>query len=198
MKPLETPFNLEKTIKQTLNGDVNQFKLIINEFKNHVLGIIAKYVPVDKTEELAQEAFIKAYESLKNYSGQGEFKSWIAKIAVRVCFDYWKKEYKWKEKIFSLDEINPDQAKWIEQAIESSSEESHDELIQRTEAKEILSIALNKLNPQEKLIISMIYLEGFSLNEVAKQFNWGESAVKMKSLRAKKKLKDILEELYQK
>ena len=93
----------QKLIEQILEGDINKFKFIIKRHKMYMASIIAKYVSSSKIEELSQEAFVQAYNSLASFKNQGKFTNWLAQISRRVCFDYWKKEYK---KIANLESFN--------------------------------------------------------------------------------------------
>jgi len=58
---------------------------------------VKKHVPEAAIEETAQEAFVRAYQSLPTFKGTGNFSQWLSSIAVRTGYDYWRKAYRSRE-----------------------------------------------------------------------------------------------------
>jgi len=177
-------------VRQVLDGNVNAFESILTRYKVQVLKIVKKHVPHDAVEETTQEAFVRTYQSLPTFKGTGDFSQWLSSIAVRTCYDYWRKAYRSREVPLSvLAERHP---RWVEQVISQRSEESFDELGFQREAREILSWALGKLSAENRMVLELVYLEGLSVQEAAELLGWSKANVKVRSFRARMKLEKLL------
>ncbi len=176
----------EEIVRRVRNGDIDAFEQIIARYKNYVAAIASRHVPESEVEEMAQEIFIKAYKSLPSYTGRGELKPWIATISARTCCDYWRKRYRSGEINFSsLDESHQ---QWLEATIADTSSDHHDARIRHREARETLEAALKRLDPEDRMILEMVYLEEMSIREAARATGWSTSNVKVRAFRARKKM----------
>lgn len=186
--------NDNEIIRRVLDGKVNDYELLLNRYQSIVLKILMKRLPYEQVEEVAQIVFIKAYESLHTFSGEKPFKNWISSIALKTCFDFWRKQYKKKE--ISIEFMSDGDRSFLNNAI---LEQSADALIkkgQEKEAKELLDWALKKLSPENRIVLELIYLEGYSNKETANFLGWSNVNVKVRSMRARRKLEKILRNLY--
>jgi len=177
-------------VRQVLDGDVNAFEFILTRYKVQVLKIVKKHVPSEAAEETIQEAFVRAYESLPTFKGTGDFSQWLSSIAVRTCYDYWRKAYRSRE--VPLSALTERHAQWMEQVISQGPEEPLDELDSQMEAKEILNWALGKLSAKNRMVLELVYLEGLSMQKTAELLGWSKANVKVRSFRARMKLEKLL------
>lgn len=93
-------------IKKVLSGDTDSFKLIVDKYQGLVYSICLNMTRDRfEAENLAQDTFIKVYNSLCTYKQKG-FKTWISRIAVNRCLDYKKSAARRYEKLVSPDELN--------------------------------------------------------------------------------------------
>jgi RNA polymerase sigma-70 factor (ECF subfamily) len=178
-------------IDRITKGDTSAFAFIMNKHWGLILRIVKRHVPKNDIEDVTQNIFLRVYQSLNMFKGKGSFKSWLSSIAVRTCYDYWRKAYKSHE--IPMNALTEKQQKWLENTI---SDRSSAELIERgleKEAAELLEWALNKLSAEDRMVIELVYLEGYSGKEAAELLGWSVSNVKVRSFRLKKKLKSILE-----
>jgi len=177
-------------VRQVLDGNVNAFESVILRHRVLVLKIVKRHVPQDAVEETIQEAFVRAYQSLPTFKGTGDFSQWLSSIAVRACYDYWRKAYRSREMPMSaLTEKHP---QWVEQVISQKSEESLDQLESQMEAKEILDWALGKLSAGNRMVLELVYLEERSVQEAAELLGWSKANVKVRLFRARMKLEKLL------
>ena len=177
-------------VRQVLDGDVNAFEFILTRYKVQVLKIVKKHVPSEAAEETIQEAFVRAYESLPTFKGTGDFSQWLSSIAVRTCYDYWRKAYRSRE--VPMSALTERHAQWMEQVISQGPEEPLDELESQMEAKEILNWALGKLSAKNRMVLELVYLEGLSMQKTAELLGWSKANVKVRSFRARMKLEKLL------
>lgn len=177
-------------VRQVLNGDVNAFELVILRHRVLVLAIVKKHVPEDAVEETAQEAFVRAYQSLATFKGTGDLSQWLASIAVRTCFDYWRKAYRSREIPISV--LTENHSRWLEEVISERPEDDPAAREPQTKAREILDWALGKLSAGDRMVLELVYLEGRSVQEAAELLGWSKANLKVRSFRARMKLEKIL------
>ena len=155
------------------------------------MSIVSRHVPYELVEETAHDAFVRAYRSLAGYAGTGEFKSWLAAIAVRTCRDHWRREYRNKEQ--PMSRLGARHRAWLEKTLSSSGGNPGDAPAE--EARELLSWALAHLSPDDRLVLELVYLEGLSSREAARLSGMSVANVKVRAFRAKRKMKKLLDEM---
>ncbi|MBW2624047.1 MAG: RNA polymerase sigma factor [Deltaproteobacteria bacterium] len=180
-------------IERVLAGNTNEFELLLEKYQPYVFRVIARHVPYDRVEEVAQDTFIQVYKSLHSFTAQSPFRFWVSKIAVRSCYNYWRVQYKIKE--IPSSGITSDSRAWLEEVITDESRESFERQVKRREAKEILDWALGKVSAADRMIINLVHLEGLSMKEAADQLGWSVAKVKVRAHRARKKLHKLNEKL---
>jgi len=180
----------EEIVRQVLGGNVNAFESVILRHRVLVLTIVKKHVPEDAVEETAQEAFVRAYQSLPTFKGTGAFSQWLSSIVVRTCYDYWRKAYRSQE--IPVSALTERHSEWLEEVIAQMPEEAPDERESQMEAREILNWALEKLSAGDRMVLELVYLEGHSVQEAAKLLGWSKANVKVRSFRARMKLEKLL------
>jgi len=182
-----------EVVRQVIAGNVNEFEFLLKRYQGLVLRIVKRHLPYQEVEETVQEVFVKAYQSLPTFKGTGDFSHWLASIAVRTCYDYWRRAYRARE--IPLSELTERHQQWLENAISAQSEEGSQPQEYRSEAGELLDWALAKLSAEERMVLELVYFEEFSVKEAAKLLGWSAANVKVRSFRARKKLKNTLERM---
>jgi RNA polymerase sigma-70 factor, ECF subfamily len=192
MKEKPIMFSDSEIVRQVLEGNVNSFESLMLRYKDLVLRIVKKHVPFSEIEEMAQETFIRAYQSLSGFKSKGDFKQWLASIAVRTCYDYWRKVYRNKE--ITMSSLTERHQKWLEEVISDQPEAPfHDDDVQK-EATELLEWAMEKLAPEDRMVLDLIYFEGLSGKEAAELLGWSVANIKVRAFRSRNKLKKLLKE----
>ncbi len=180
----------QKVVNRVLSGDVDAFESLLKKYKNDMMKIANKHVPYNQIEEIAQDIFIRAYKSLPTFNQKNGFKQWLSGIAVRTCYDYWRKQYRSRE--LPMSALTEKHQAWLETVMTDKSNYDFEEMGKQKEAKELLDSALDKLSPENRMVIELVYLEGLSGKEAAKLLGWSLANVKIRSFRSRKKLKQIL------
>jgi RNA polymerase sigma-70 factor, ECF subfamily len=183
-------------VRRVLNGDANAFESLLTRHKDTVLNIVKKHVPYNDIEETTHNVFLRAYQSLPTYKGRGGFKPWLSSIAVRTCYDFWRKTYRSRE--VPMSALTKKHQKWLEEVISEQSEQAIKEKGSQNEARELLDWALGRLSAQDRMVLELVYLEGLSGKEAADLLGWSVSNVKIRCFRSRKKLEKILEGVKQK
>ena len=153
-------------------------------------------MPRHEVEETTQDVFVRAYRSLPAFKGTGDFSHWLSAIAVRTCYDYWRKAYRAKE--IPLSELTDRHQQWLENVISAQSEESSAPKGYRSEASEVLDGALARLPAEDRMVLELVYFEGLSVKEAANLLGWSVANVKVRLFRARKKLEKTLKRMISK
>jgi RNA polymerase sigma-70 factor (ECF subfamily) len=180
-------------VNQVVSGDVNAFERLLKRYQAHVVKIVKKHIPFDKVEEVAQDVFVRTYESLPTFKGDDGFKKWLSTITIRTCYDFWRKHYRYRE--IPLSFLSEKHQVWLEEATSNSSSQSFYERDSQKEAREILDWALDKLSPEDRMVLELVYLEGYSIKEAGNLLGWSTVNVKVRSFRARKKLHKLIKEM---
>jgi RNA polymerase sigma-70 factor (ECF subfamily) len=177
-------------VRRVLDGDVNAFELLLQKYKNDILRIVRKHVPHSEVHETAHNVFVRAYQSLTTFEARGSFKHWLWSIAVRTCYDYWRRQYRNQElPISSLSDSHLD---WLAKVMSDRSMDSFCEQNAQEEAREVLDWALSQLSVEDRFVLELVYLEGLSGKEAAEMLGWTVANVKVRLFRTRKKLRKML------
>ena len=178
-------------VARVLSGDVNAFQILIERHQLHVLKIVCGKVPREAELEVAQDAFARAFTSLKTFDSSRPWRNWLSGIAVRTCSDYWR-ERRWRREIPHSSLSEAEQV-WLEKRVqETGSAGAGMDPSQQVEARQLLDWALEHLPPQDRLVLILVHVEEYSVAEAAEMLGWGQAKVKVRAFRARKKLRSIL------
>jgi len=180
----------EQVIEQILDGDRNAFALLLERHENLVGRLVGSHIPPDQVAEVAHEVFIRAYKSLPGYSPVKPFSNWLTTIALRTCKDYWRKQYRNREAL--VCDLSDDGQHWLDTAMAEESSEAFESSVRQHEVKEILQVVLARLSPLDRMVLSLTYLEERTISETAEMLGISVPNVKVRSFRARRKLKSFL------
>ena len=155
--------------------------------------MIGKRIPQDDVSDVAQEAFLRIYRGLANYVPKRPFENWLTVITLRSCYDFWRSKTRIKELTAPKIE-HEEHYQWLEKISADMSSDVFSKVSRANEAKELLEWILAKISPNDRTLIEMIYLDGYSYKETAEVLGWKLSKAKVRALRAKKKLRELISE----
>jgi RNA polymerase sigma-70 factor (ECF subfamily) len=177
-------------VRRVLGGDTNAFAYLLERHERLVLKIAARHVPADRVEEIAQDAFVRAYQSLPGFRKSGNFQAWLSSIAVRTCHDFWRKQYRSKE--VPVGDLSKKSAIWLDKVLAKQSDDLWREQHHRESAREVLDWALSRLSASDRMVVELVYLEGLSVKEASEQLGWSVANTKVRAFRTRKKLRAML------
>ena len=177
-------------IRQILDGNVNAFEILLERYQNYVAVIVTKHVPRDKVEEVTHETFVRAYKSLKTYKAKKPFANWLSTIAVRRCYDFWREHYKRAET--PVSSISDDTQVWMDRLLSGQSRETFSGQTEQREASDLLQWIMERLSPEERTVLTLTYLEEYSVAEAAEVLGWSVPNVKIRAFRARNKARKLL------
>ena len=166
-------------VTNILNGKIQDFAVVVKSTEKLVTQIVRKMTPIeDNQKDLIQEIYLKAYQNLSSFQFKSKLSTWIANIAYNTTINYLQ-----KKKIPIIEIGNTNDSKFI------VTENPELETIQK-ETFEILAQEINKLPLLYKTLITLYHLEELSNKEIAEITNLPEGTIKSYLSRARKILKD--------
>ena len=172
-------------IEKTLKGDVNSFESIVKDYHMMVYTLAYRVLKNrEEAEELAQDVFLKVYQSLAKFNRKSKLSTWIYRITYNASINKYKSQ---KRKIDAIELDNS-----IEFNISNSSDTLHD--ISFKEKRKVINNSILKLPEMEKIIVTLYYFEELPIKEVAEIVGITPQNVKIKLHRSRKKLYDELKD----
>ena len=174
------------------------FEKIVELYQEKVRNTCFRYVNnSEDANDIAQEVFVKVYESLDTFREEAQLSTWIYRIAVNKSLDFLRSKNR-KKRITKLTSIfqkfNDDE----EMVIEIPVLENPQQVMEDNERKEVLNWAISKLPENQKTAIILSKYEGFSNKEITEIMNISLSAVESLVHRAKKNLHKQLSSYFEK
>ncbi|MDD5599180.1 MAG: RNA polymerase sigma factor [Victivallaceae bacterium] len=174
-----------------LRGDVERYSELLDKYQTYIGTVVARRVPEKDAPAVTHDVFVQAYKSLSGYSGRVSFGSWATGIAVRTCCNYWRREKRYRRHL--VEAATGDTREWLENTAGNGREEKAEYLIQQQDTQKLLQWLLNQLSPEERALIESIYFDDLPLREIAAAFEWSLVKTKVRALRARRKMRKILE-----
>lgn len=170
-------------IDKIIAGDLNAFSILVDRYKDLVYTLTLRMLKNrEEAEEVAQDAFIKAYKSLNRFKGDSKFSTWIYKISYNTSLDRIKKNKKYLND-FEINEFTEHQLKTIDNALINLEQEEYNKTIQD---------CINLLPSEDSFLLTLYYFEELTLYEISKIVGLTSNNIKVKIFRSRKKLASIL------
>lgn len=177
--------------------NTNDFQSIVENLQEKVRNTCFRYVNnVEDADDIAQDVFIKVYESMDHFREESKLSTWVYKIAVNKSLDFLRSKKRKKRfgHLTSLFKTNGED----EEIIEIPSYGTPEQELEDKERKEVLDWALSKLPDNQKTAMILSKYEGFSNKEITKIMDLSLSAVEALMHRAKKNLQKQLKDYFEK
>ena len=183
----------KRLIEQALGGHEKAYESLLNKYRNLVFSIMLKMVRnKQEAEDLAQEAFMKAFSSLATFNDEFAFSTWLMKIASNNCIDFLRKR---KLRTYSIHEPVQYKDEKIEIDIPDHDPTPEKTLIQ-SERNRMIEETIQALPERYRYVIILRHKEEKSYEEIAEIMNLPLGTVKAQIFRAReilnKNLKEIL------
>jgi len=180
-----------KIIDKVLSGNTNSYARLVDEYKHMAFTVAVRILRNrEDAEETAMDAFIKAYEKLNEFNKTSKFSSWLYKITYNAAID---KKRKVQPNFLSIDSINEDSV-YLDKIMFENATDELGQIIEK-DRQHYVRKALDSLSEEESVIISLYYLSGTTVKEIADITGLTVSNVKVKLFRSRNKLYDGLKRL---
>lgn len=171
-------------IRQVIKGDSNAFAYLVEKYKSMVFTLAVKILKdPEEAEEVAQDVFVKSYQSLSGFKGKSKFATWLYSITYNACMDVIKR----KKKYVAAEAIT------VLKDAGTAAEEDALHLLMKDDRNKAINQTIEKLPEEDRTIIWLYYFEELTLKEIAKVVNLSVANIKVKLHRSRKRLYSLLE-----
>jgi len=162
-------------VRDCLNGNQSVYAELVRRHQDSAFGLAVSMTRNrEDAEDMAQEAFIRAYNKLNQYNPDYEFRSWI----LRICSNRTKNLFRSRVNRRSVEEKHLNEGAVLQDAVAPDFQAVED--------------ALGTLPPKLGAPLRLKYMEGLSYDDISEVLGIGVSAAKMRVMRARKQLQEVL------
>ena len=171
-------------IEQVLNGRVNAFSHLIDRHKDRAFNLALRISGNrEEAEEIAQDAFMKAYRALGRFRMKSSFETWLYRIVYNTAISLVRAR---KKGILSIEDFPADALDFM--TFNKSEEDAENEY-----RNSLVNFALQKINEEERAIISLYYYDELDTGEISEITGISKSNIKVRLFRARQKMIEIIE-----
>ncbi len=175
-----------ETIGRVLSGDVPAYASLVAKHKNLVFSIVLKIVNNrEDAEEISQDVFLKAYQSLNTFERKSKFSTWLYRIAYNAAISKTRKK---RVEMVAIEETVITNYSTDEIGRNMNELEENDRQL-------ILEKALHRLPEEDNLLITLFYKNENSIEDISDITGLSVSNVKVRLHRIRKKLYEEMNEL---
>jgi RNA polymerase sigma-70 factor, ECF subfamily len=170
-------------VQASLRGDGEAYARLVRRYQPPIAATMWRFTRDRRQwEELVHDVFVEAYLSLARYAGRAPLLHWLKRIATRVGYRYWQVRQRRQREVPLPTDTDPSAAVMVE--TESARH-----------AGEVVQSVLHRLAPRDRLVMTLTYLEGCSVAQVAQLTGWTQTMVKVQTHRARKRLAKICKQM---
>ncbi len=164
-------------VQLALKGDRYAFEKIVDKYEPLVAKTVIGFLGnTRQAEDVGQEVFIRFYRSMKNYQGDSALGTYLTRIAINL----------------SLNELKRQKTRYLEGLEKQEYKIAADDEMERKEITDIVTQALQQLEPDFRSVVILRMIQGYSTKETAQLLKLPQGTVLSRLARAQKKLKEIL------
>src|SRR5215469_6223352 len=169
-------------VRRAQNGNDSAFEELVRRHQQRVFALVGGILRKrEDVEDVAQQVFLKAFVSLKRFDQRSAFSTWLYKISVNECWDYLRKK-KVRPLVYESD-LSEEQVSRLDGVI--SQDRPLQAPSERAEAKELVERMLERLPDQDRQLLLLKEVEGFSVEELAEILALNVNTVKVRLFRAR-------------
>ena len=173
-------------VAQVLAGQQAAYRLLVERHQQAVFNAVYRLLGnLEEAADIVQDAFLRAYQALDRFEQDRPLAPWLCRIAINLALNRLKRQ----RPMLSLEDDEEGPA--LE--LPDTSAEPQAQLLQK-EQQEILRQAILALSPEQRAVIELRHFQGLAYDEIAGQLGLSMNNVKTRLFRARKKLRQILEQ----
>ncbi|HXG86023.1 MAG TPA: RNA polymerase sigma factor [Pyrinomonadaceae bacterium] len=178
-------------------GDESAFAEIVRRYSPRVFRFAGRFFRRQSlVEEAAQEVFLKIFTQLGSFENRGSFEGWLTRITVNTCINLLRSAK--RETELTVSALSDEESDWLERQMSDAATVQHRSAEEKTIAADLVNRVLEKMSPDDRLVLTLIDGEGHSIKELAEITGWTESKVKVQAFRARRKMREAVERLLEK
>jgi RNA polymerase sigma-70 factor (ECF subfamily) len=187
----EPSFDVAACVQRFRERDQDAAQALFRHLYPLVARLVRSHLPRRTSQEdLVQIVFMKIFANLDRFSGAVPLEHWVSRIAINTCLNQLaaekaRPELRWAD-------LSEEQTEALE-AVTAGPDEL--EPLQNLASREIVEKLLEQLAPTDRLVLTLLHLEGRSVDEVRQITGWNVPVIKVRAFRARRKLRKYFEKL---
>ena len=178
---------IEQAIERAKNNEQKAFNFLLNTFWDEVYGFQLKRIQNENdAEDVTIQTFSRAFDKIATYNNEYAFKTWLITISKNIHIDIIRKEKR------SISTVLPNDNEDTVLQIQDESPSAEDKLITEQNLAKLLR-DIKRLKPHYQEVINLRYFQELSYKEISSELDEPINNIKVKLLRAKKLLAEIIQ-----
>jgi len=182
----------EDLVLRVQQGDKSAFDFLVIKYQHKIIQLVNRYVKdPSEAQDVAQEAFIKAYRALGNFRGDSAFYTWLYRIAINTAKNYLVS----RSRRSSDYQVDIQDAEALENAPQLQGMETPERLLLNQEIIDTIKTVIEKLPDEMRTAIMLREFEGMSYEEIAETMDCPVGTVRSRIFRAREAIDNKLNPL---
>jgi len=183
-------------VREAQRGNRAAFEELVRHYDGAVLRLAMHLTGSDhEAQDIYQEAFLKAYQSVGNFRFECSFYTWIYRIVTNLCLDHLRKRTVRKEDAPVAVDAQGEQYDVLEQVPDGRAASNPERELMTRELGKRINHALDRLTPRERMVFELKHYQGLKLRTVGEILNTTEETAKNTLFRATQKLRGALADM---
>lgn len=172
----------EEIVSRVQKGDKAAYNLLVIKYQHKIVQLVNRYVKdASEAQDVAQDAFIKAYRAIDSFRGDSAFYTWLYRIAINAAKNYLLSRSKRNVE----NHIDVQDAEQVENAPQLQGMETPEQLLLSDEIMNTIQVAINELPDEMRTTIMLREFEGMSYEEIAMTMDCPVGTVRSRIFRAR-------------
>ena len=179
-------------VRRAQGGDQSAYEELVRIHQHRILAVVGGILRgSEDVEDIAQQALVKAYLSLKRFDMRSGFGTWLYKIAVNECCDYFRKK-KVRRLVYESD-LSEEQVRQMEGTTDTwgNGRGSGSDVGRQVEQGDLLNRLLGELDEKDRTMLVMKEVGGFTVEEIGEVLELNVNTVKVRLFRARARLVEV-------
>jgi RNA polymerase sigma-70 factor (ECF subfamily) len=169
-------------VRRVQAGDSAAFDLLVRKYQHRVAALIGRYIPDwSECQDVAQEAFLRAYRAIGNFRGDAQFYTWLHRIAVNTA----KNHLVAHNRRPPTDDIDVSDAEQFESGLRLRDNDTPERELMRQQMEQTVMRAVGGLPEELRTAITLREVEGLSYEEIAGRMDSPIGTVRSRIFRAR-------------
>lgn len=175
----------QQLVARVQKGDKKAFDLLVLKYQHKIMSLISRYLRnSDEVQDVAQEAFIKAYRALPNFRGDSAFYTWMYRIAINTAKNYLVARQRRPPTV----DVDIDDAEHFEGDFDLKDIENPENILFGSELKEVVERAIQALPDELRTAVSLREFDGLSYEDIAIAMDCPVGTVRSRIFRARESI----------
>lgn len=173
-----------ETVERARDGDAAAFTILVTTYRRRILGTISRLIGrPDDVEDVAQEVFLRLYDSLGQLRHPQIFEPWLYRLTMNASLDYLRKRKRRPES--RMSDLSEQQVMAADARVGTDRDRDQRE---QNRVREFMNELLGKVSEEDRILLTLKEVEGLSLKELESVYDVNENALKVRLFRARQRV----------